>query len=62
MKILAINPGSKTTKIAVFEDGKKVFVESIQHTEEELSKFVRVTDQYDYRKQLILNCLSSHWV
>ena len=62
MKILAINPGSTTTKIAVFEDGKKVFVESIQHTEEELSKFVRVTDQYDYRKQLILNCLSSHGV
>jgi butyrate kinase len=60
MKILAINPGSTTTKIAVYKDGEKVFVENINHTEEELSKFVRVTDQYDYRKQLILNCLSNH--
>ena len=49
MRILAINPGSTTTKIAVYEDEKKVFVESINHPEEELSHFVRVTDQYDYR-------------
>ena len=62
MKILAINPGSTTTKIAVYQDGEKVFVESIQHSEEELSRFVRVTDQYDYRKQFILNCLSNHGV
>ena len=62
MRILAINPGSTTTKIAVYEDEKKVFVESINHPEEELSRFVRVTDQYDYRKKHILTCLSNHAV
>ena len=62
MRILAINPGSTTTKIAVYEDEKKVFVESINHPEEELSHFVRVTDQYDYRKKHILTCLSNHAV
>ena len=37
-KILVINPGSTSTKIAVYEDDKKLFVSSIEHTEEEIEK------------------------
>ena len=44
-KILVINPGSTSTKIGVFEDERKVFVESIRHSAEELSVFDRVVDK-----------------
>ena len=39
MKILAINPGSTSTKIAVFENEKELFKKSLQHTAEELKEF-----------------------
>lgn len=39
MKILAINPGSTSTKIAVYEDQNPVLVSNIRHTIEELSRF-----------------------
>lgn len=52
-RILVLNPGSTSTKIGVFEDDKKVFVESIRHSAEELSIFDRVVDQYEFRKALV---------
>ena len=39
MKILAINPGSTSTKIAVFEDTKEIMTQNIKHTTEELKDF-----------------------
>jgi butyrate kinase len=52
--ILAINPGSTSTKIAVFTNAKVVFLKSIQHPAEELNKFKRIVDQYEYRKSIII--------
>ncbi len=52
--ILAINPGSTSTKIAVFCNAKPVFLKSISHSPEELRKFRHISDQYEYRKQHIL--------
>ncbi len=52
-RILVLNPGSTSTKIGVFEDEKKIFVESIRHTAEELSVFDKVVDQYDFRLALV---------
>ncbi len=52
-KILAINPGSTSTKIAVYEDEKELFSVSINHSAEELSKFNRILDQKAYRTELI---------
>lgn len=52
--ILAINPGSTSTKIAVFENDKEVFQENLKHSSEELKKYDHITDQYDFRKQIIL--------
>ena len=37
MKVLSINPGSTSTKIAVFEDGKQVFLTNIKHSAEAVS-------------------------
>lgn len=53
-KILAINPGSTTTKIAVYLNNKPVFLKNILHNHEELSKFNRISDQFKYRKEIIL--------
>lgn len=55
MLILAINPGSTSTKMAVYEDEKPVVLRNITHTQEELSQFDDVIEQHDYRKQLVLD-------
>ena len=52
--ILAINPGSTSTKITYYEDEKAVWVKSIEHDRETLSKFSCINDQHEMRKQLIL--------
>ena len=56
MYILVINPGSTSTKMAVFEDEKPMILRGITHTNEELAKFGDdVLNQLDYRKQLVLD-------
>lgn len=57
MKLLIINPGGTSTKIAVFEDEEQVLKKNIIHTQEELSGFSHVFDQFGYRKGLILKRL-----
>lgn len=52
-RILAINPGSTSTKIAVFNGPNPVFVRTISHSTEELSGFEKITDQYNFRKEII---------
>lgn len=52
--ILIINPGSTSTKIAIFEGEEQKFVENIKHSNEELSKFKAIGEQYAYRKDVIL--------
>ncbi len=53
--ILAINPGSTSTKIALFEDDKQVFIKTIRHTAEEIGKFPNISSQFSFRKELILS-------
>lgn len=56
-KILAINPGSTSTKIAVFKGGNEVYSKKFTHTVEELSVYNDITDQYEFRKNIILEDL-----
>ncbi len=56
-KILAINPGSTSTKIAVYEDEKQFFVKSLPHERAALDKFENIIDQYELRRDLILATL-----
>ena len=58
MLILVINPGSTSTKMAVYEDERPIVLRNIAHTQEELSRFDDVLEQQDYRKQLVLDELS----
>ena len=57
-RVLTINPGSTTTKIAVF-DGDKLFLEKkIEHKVQDLKGFGKATDQYEYRLNLIRAALN----
>lgn len=58
-RILVINPGSTSTKIALFKDEEPVFSVNISHPAEELAKFPKIIDQYDFRKEIILKELES---
>ena len=55
MYILVINPGSTSTKIAVYDDTKPMLLRSIQHTPEDLERFEEITDQFEFRKQIVIN-------
>jgi len=56
-KILVINPGATSTKIAVFHDEERILQEVIEHNAADLSKFTSLMDQLPYRKELILGFL-----
>ncbi|NOU59042.1 butyrate kinase [Marinifilum caeruleilacunae] len=53
-RILAINPGSTSTKIAVFQGDKSVFLKNIKHSAEELAEFNQITEQFEFRKNIIM--------
>ena len=59
MKILVINPGATSTKIAVFQDEEQLYKLTIDHSAEELDRFERVIDQADYRREAILSAITS---
>lgn len=58
IRIIAINPGSTSTKIAVYENETPVLIKNITHTPEELAPFEKITDQFEYRKRIICKVLS----
>ena len=56
-KILSINPGATSTKVALYLDESPLKVEVIRHSPEDLSSFKGTLDQLDYRKELVLRFL-----
>jgi len=56
-KLLMINPGSTSTKIGVYEDEKEILVETLRHTSEEINDFGGIFEQFNFRKEVILNVL-----
>ena len=60
MKILVINPGSTSTKIAVFDDESSVLEKTIRHSSEELKDFKNIIEQYDFRVKVIENVLKEN--
>lgn len=61
-RILVINPGSTSTKIAVFENEHPLFVENIAHGRDELAPFPRVADQFAMRSAIVREHLAAHGV
>lgn len=58
MKILAINPGSTSTKVAFYQDGEMKAEKSLPHSNQELEKYPHVNDQLGFRREIILNFLA----
>ena len=63
-RILAINPGSTSTKIAVYEGELERFSQEIQHSSAELEPYEgkRIVEQYGMRKDVILSTLGNHGI
>ncbi len=58
-RILAINPGSTSTKIAVYENDKSLFLKTLRHNCDELEKFEKVADEFQFRKEIIMQELAN---
>ncbi|WP_434576927.1 butyrate kinase [Thermoanaerobacterium thermosaccharolyticum] len=56
-RILAINPGSTSTKIALYEDEKEVLCQTLVHPMTEIQKYDKIADQFDMRKEVVLTFL-----
>ncbi|WP_434178631.1 butyrate kinase [Bacillus stercoris] len=56
-RILTINPGSTSTKIGVFHNERSIFEKTLRHNIEELQRFDQIIDQYEFRKNHILETL-----
>ena len=57
-KLLVINPGSTSTKIAVYHDAEQVFLNSVPHSTEQLKKFDGLAEQYGFRRDIVLQTLA----
>lgn len=58
MKVLVINPGATSTKVAVFEEEQELLKKSIVHTAQELEGFDRVIDQAEFRQRAVLEAVA----
>ncbi|SNS40422.1 butyrate kinase [Anaerovirgula multivorans] len=56
-RILAINPGATSTKIAVYEEETLLFKKTVEHSVKDLEKYTKIFDQYEYRLELVLQAL-----
>lgn len=57
LKLLIINPGSTSTKIGVYEGEKEILEETLRHSSEEIEKYETIYDQFEFRKEVIINVL-----
>jgi butyrate kinase len=58
LKILAINPGSTSTKLAIYEDTTELWRAALAHRSEDLSRFARLGDQLEYRRAAVRESLA----
>ncbi len=56
-KILAINPGSTSTKISVFENQDLLMEKTLRHSTEEINKYEKISDEFEFRKNVIMESL-----
>ena len=58
-RILVLNMGSTSSKIAVYINETELFKETIRHSKEELSRFDEIADQFEFRREQVMKCLVS---
>jgi butyrate kinase len=59
-RILAINPGSTSTKIAIYDSENEVIRMTLRHSETDLAKFHSIADQHEYRENMVLKFLNDN--
>lgn len=59
-KILAINPGSTSTKVALYDEERPSLDLTLRHTAEQIARYANIIDQLDWRREMILTALSEH--
>ena len=59
--ILAVNPGSTSTKIAVFRNREEMFRQDIEHDPGFLDSHPDIEEQFPFRRDMVLNCLNQHF-
>jgi butyrate kinase len=57
-RTLIINPGSTSTKIAVYDDDQPLLSHSVEHPGEQLQAFERIADQFEMRRKMIVDLLA----
>lgn len=62
MKVLAINPGGTSTKIAVYEGETCVFQKTVRHDAKDLAEFDGLMSQYPFRAKVIDETLAQEGV
>jgi butyrate kinase len=60
--VLVVNTGSTSTKVAVYSGCKPVYSDNIQHPPDELAQYARISDQLEYRKNVVLGSLEANSV
>ena len=60
IRVLAINPGSTSTKIALFDDYNELFSKAINHSPDDLGNFMDVQEQLPYRSDLVEKAMVEH--
>jgi len=59
-RILVINPGSTSTKIAIYDGETEVVRMTLRHSEADLSQFSAMADQNEYREKFVLKFLEEN--
>jgi butyrate kinase len=55
--ILAVNPGSTSTKMALYDSDQQLFEKTLRHSTADLEGFIRIVDQLSFRHDIILKAL-----
>ncbi len=61
-RVLIINPGSTSTKVALYKGEHPIFVETIPHSADEIAAFPHIADQYAFRRDAVLTLLDEQGV
>lgn len=57
-RILSINPGSTSTKIALYDNEQEVFNKTLRHSEAEIAQYDSIIDQAEFRRQMVMDALA----
>ena len=59
-RVLVINPGSTSTKVAVYADETPLFVQILQHQADQIARYAHIADQYEFRRDAVIGLLNEH--